>query len=1212
MATGSAAWPTVSDFTFDLSERLRAAARSSLAELEASINRDGYDWLEDYIDNIQVQGRRAPIADLIKTPSRTATAKKTRGATTAQKTRQEQIRLFNAQLSPLAAKSPDVGRQPFSPLQVQSLNALTQSPTPRSPLVPKGAATLKPAAKSKPTRATKAAADEAPKAEPKKRGRPKKKADSLKENESVPSTPSSSRQLRGPAPKAVSPVPTPVKSPVKKVARSPLKEIHLPVPEPEPEPMEIEEEEEQEEEQEEEEEEEEEQEEVIEQVEEVDEPIEIDEPIEVDEDEDELDDSIIEIQQPVFKPTPSKLPLKSKLPTKLPVMARSPLREASPSPVKARSPIKAISPVKTASPAKASSPVKQSSPIKAGSPAKSPAKSPVKDSASVPTRQVRSSWLSQALGTRTVPINHGEGSSTGTYRKSVASNSQRTSSQFQRTSSQFDALHKSTGPGALKRKSEAAEEMEEEDVSRPVDKDSKRAEKMARFDHNAATDAATGQPASPVRSAVFASRAPGSATSLPAPHATTTPAASTTRPTATSVPQEARARHDKVTRALDELRERTAAAAAKQKSHAASRLSTSAPKAATTAVVPTAALTANTSSSTSLGAGFLRGLGNFSSGIFGLSAEDEAARLHREAEDRRAQEQAEAELARIMRDMADEERKTGVKHVPVSESVDEANDMAIVVDDDDDDDEESVNDSITLPELPEPDFGDDYDALPVEEGPASALGARGIDIDFESTTPPCSPPPRAVRSIRAPEIVISPPPRAKASVAKVSAKTTMTAPVRTKFEPVRPPTASSNEDDDADDEDMLDDDMPMTKGKQPRSRLMSSTASGMSTSTTGSMTMSRSSTGILSQAERMAAKSLGVKPATGAVKSVQRAAEAAKKEQAAADRKAALREQIERRRLEDKKRKEREERAAAEEERKRKAAEAEEKRRRWAEAEKNRKEREERMERLQKEKAAREEREAAEARAKAAEEEAIRKRKMALNKTPTIKRIGQPAPAPGTKGKEPLRPAKSATNLTASASSSQGAAASKMGPTSFRTATAAADEHRTPTIQLVNPTGSSRPLGPPSRTSHAPAPQHAAASLQQSRMTLQAQLDAKAAEQASEDIVLPDIASEYSDSDDSDRETDFKRPAWAESPELRHALEQQAHVNPDELFGAIRPLNMEELFKARQGKFRARTSSANWSGADRLTEQEEREYARRMGFKPINAPREGGGHAGDR
>jgi hypothetical protein len=135
---------------------------------------------------------------------------------------------------------------------------------------------------------------------------------------------------------------------------------------------------------------------------------------------------------------------------------------------------------------------------------------------------------------------------------------------------------------------------------------------------------------------------------------------------------------------------------------------------------------------------------------------------------------------------------------------------------------------------------------------------------------------------------------------------------------------------------------------------------------------------------------------------------------------------------------------------------------------------------------------------------------------------------------------------------------------------------------------------------------HAATALQQQRATLQAQLDQKALEEESENIVLPDINSEYSDSDDSDRETDFKRPAWAESPELKQALENQASVNPDELFGPIRPLSMEELFNARVGKFRARTSSANWSGADRLTEAEEREYARRMGFKPINAPRDGG------
>lgn len=57
--------------------------------------------------------------------------------------------------------------------------------------------------------------------------------------------------------------------------------------------------------------------------------------------------------------------------------------------------------------------------------------------------------------------------------------------------------------------------------------------------------------------------------------------------------------------------------------------------------------------------------------------------------------------------------------------------------------------------------------------------------------------------------------------------------------------------------------------------------------------------------------------------------------------------------------------------------------------------------------------------------------------------------------------------------------------------------------------------------------------------------------------------------------------------------------DPDELFGPIKPLNMEELFKARQGKFRARSSSAMWHKGDGLTREEEREYARRMGFKPI-------------
>ncbi|OCB88552.1 hypothetical protein A7U60_g4255 [Sanghuangporus baumii] len=100
-----------------------------------------------------------------------------------------------------------------------------------------------------------------------------------------------------------------------------------------------------------------------------------------------------------------------------------------------------------------------------------------------------------------------------------------------------------------------------------------------------------------------------------------------------------------------------------------------------------------------------------------------------------------------------------------------------------------------------------------------------------------------------------------------------------------------------------------------------------------------------------------------------------------------------------------------------------------------------------------------------------------------------------------------------------------------------------------------------------------------------------------ESIELPDINSEYSDSDDETRVRTFDPPDWAQSPELREALESQKTVNPDDIFGAIRPLKMEELFKNRTSRFRARTSSANWAGTDGLTINEEVEYARRMGYK---------------
>lgn len=75
-------------------------------------------------------------------------------------------------------------------------------------------------------------------------------------------------------------------------------------------------------------------------------------------------------------------------------------------------------------------------------------------------------------------------------------------------------------------------------------------------------------------------------------------------------------------------------------------------------------------------------------------------------------------------------------------------------------------------------------------------------------------------------------------------------------------------------------------------------------------------------------------------------------------------------------------------------------------------------------------------------------------------------------------------------------------------------------------------------------------------------------------------------------------PKWADSPELRQALRQQSRLDPDTVFGPIKPLQMEEIFKGKANslKFRPRSSSANWSGPDRLTPQEIQEYVRAMGY----------------
>lgn len=94
--------------------------------------------------------------------------------------------------------------------------------------------------------------------------------------------------------------------------------------------------------------------------------------------------------------------------------------------------------------------------------------------------------------------------------------------------------------------------------------------------------------------------------------------------------------------------------------------------------------------------------------------------------------------------------------------------------------------------------------------------------------------------------------------------------------------------------------------------------------------------------------------------------------------------------------------------------------------------------------------------------------------------------------------------------------------------------------------------------------------------------------QNGESIELPEIQTDEED-DDDDEANGMSVAAWADSPDLRRALMRQETMDPSRIFGPPAPLNMEEVFnksKDRWHKFRARTSSANWSGTDRLTEED--------------------------
>ena len=94
-------------------------------------------------------------------------------------------------------------------------------------------------------------------------------------------------------------------------------------------------------------------------------------------------------------------------------------------------------------------------------------------------------------------------------------------------------------------------------------------------------------------------------------------------------------------------------------------------------------------------------------------------------------------------------------------------------------------------------------------------------------------------------------------------------------------------------------------------------------------------------------------------------------------------------------------------------------------------------------------------------------------------------------------------------------------------------------------------------------------------------------------IELPEINTDDEDSDEDD--SHIAIAPWADSPALKPALMAQEMMDPMQIFGPPRAINMEEVFsksKDRFHKFRARTSSANWSGSDRLTEEDIRKDLR--------------------
>ncbi|KAF8560347.1 hypothetical protein OG21DRAFT_1452349 [Imleria badia] len=357
------------------------------------------------------------------------------------------------------------------------------------------------------------------------------------------------------------------------------------------------------------------------------------------------------------------------------------------------------------------------------------------------------------------------------------------------------------------------------------------------------------------------------------------------------------------------------------------------------------------------------------------------------------------------------------------------------------------------------------------------------------------------------------------------------------------------------------------------------------TSMASTASSSLSQAGFFSQATKLVNSMLGGgKKAKPELKSLQLAAAAAKRQQEEADKKIQrLKDMEARRQVANAKKAEEERTRLLEEDKKSKE-----------EFEKRKREREENTDRRQLK---------LPVSTKKVEDDASKKRRLA----PEVEKKPESKKPPSKDKKDLAAPTKSVVTPATKLATQKGAKA---------TTTALVSSTAYNATQNAPPPPSAKPLIPeakpfkvvPSKGKAKTKPQEddmgdkLPSTMVQSQMAARAKAQMQAAklptpEVPSESIELPEINSEYSDSEDEDRVRAFDPPGWAQSPELRQALQMQSTVNPDNIFGAIRPLRMEEMFRTRQSRFRARTSSANWSGSDRLTVEEIHEYERRMGFQ---------------